>query len=1020
GGWKVECTNPVFAYYEEDSSGDETNLLGYKQMRQYVYPEPTYSISSSEETPDTGIANPGTDFYGYLLMQVYRNTTSGWQLVDTVINETTARLLEAGENLNISPIWNSNPWNTDKQSAGVYKIYAALTDSKGNILNSEYGSIEDYYLFNITAPSIQLNITEIRIYNVTGNPNAHIYTGDLKDSGINKTFTLYKGQVYRIEIQIDNLPLSQIWYINSSTITHSGLNSTWTIDATDDIWYSNESNRAQTDYTGGWWNGTLKWNSSLDGVVQPGGTATFYYIVNITTNENEIYPVVFTIDDPTFTKTDHSAFKILVPENVPPSLYNNIYNLTKTKVIRGESTTIYARWDETIRNATAEYNSTSSFLENHTISLPEPNPKNWTNHTISTTFAWLLGTHVAKIYAADEQDNWNNTLQYLNFTVWGMAEITDGILEPSTINVTNSTKIKCKVADTTTLDDDPIANYTVYFYNSTGLMGTNTTNSTGWAVFTYIDDTPGQETITCNITKDESCFYEINQNNYKQFTLTTKELIEPWYSNISSNVTCSPPVVHKGDYVELRTLWHDNFQLDTALLKVNATGVWETASSLQLSGTLYWANFTYQIPSSIEPGYLGWRQHANDTFNNQNTTPTQTLEVWGWSEISEAYLTDDYIYVNETTTMKCKVRDANSLQGIANYTVYFYNSTGLMGTNITNSIGWAVFTFNDTSIGDETITCNITDSPTLMYNSTSNNTGSDVLHTAQPGEDITPPSIVDNTYGLNDTSISKWLNEKILAYALWDEAIGNATIEYNSISSTLETYQIQPPYTDNWTNYTIQTNGSWVVGVHYVKIRAADNYDNWNNSLNYLNFTVYGRSGVYWQSPTGNVDRGIIQLKCEVKDIDGNYPLEGYTVKFYNSTDLIGSNVTNSSGIAVLNWNASLQEVGPEQMTCTISSQGYYYATESSDSETITLYGSLNTTITNPLNESIYHKGETVILNSTTKDENGNNITSISAIWYNSTMQQIATGENTNWQIPLNYKTGQDLITLNVTKSYYH
>ncbi|RLF40063.1 MAG: hypothetical protein DRN00_00345 [Thermoplasmata archaeon] len=48
GGWKLESNKPVWVYYEADDNGDETNLLGYKQMRQYVYPEPTYSIGEEE------------------------------------------------------------------------------------------------------------------------------------------------------------------------------------------------------------------------------------------------------------------------------------------------------------------------------------------------------------------------------------------------------------------------------------------------------------------------------------------------------------------------------------------------------------------------------------------------------------------------------------------------------------------------------------------------------------------------------------------------------------------------------------------------------------------------------------------------------------------------------------------------------------------------------------------------------------------------------------------------------------
>ncbi|RLB76666.1 MAG: hypothetical protein DRH24_17495, partial [Deltaproteobacteria bacterium] len=623
--------------------------------------------------------------------------------------------------------------------------------------------------------------------------------------------------------------------------------------------------------------------------------------------------------------------------------------------------------------------------------------------------------HVAKIYAADEQGNWNNTLQYLNFTVWGMAEVTQGSLNPSTINVTNSTQIRCRVMDTT--NNSPIYGYVVHFYNSTGELGVNTTNETGWATFTYTDYSPGQETIICNITKNESRYYEINENNHKEFTLTTRENNPPWYSNVSSDVS----IAHKGDYVELRTLWHDDYQLDKALLETNASGTWENLSSLSLSGNESWANFSYQIPVSMDPGFLGWRQYGNDSFDNKNTTSIQTIEVWGWAEISEAYLTDDYIYVNESTIMMCRVVDANSSQGIFNYSVSFYNQTDFLGVNYTNATGWAQWNYTDHTNGAETITCNITDSALLMYNVTENNQGTDVLHTAMPGEDTTPPALYNNTYGLNTTEIYR--GESILAYALWNETISNATIEYNSTTSTLYTYQIDPPYTDNWTNYTIQTNSSWLRGVHVVKIRAADMNDVWNNTLEYKEFEVWGRAGIDWISPAGEVDRGLINLTCNVTDLDTGQPIPGYWVQFFDSASspqYQGSVQTDENGTARFEWNASSKGVGPRTMTCSISkwNEQYYKAIQSSDSAGITLIGKLNTTILGPENGSEYRKGDTLNLNSTTKDENGNNV-SVTAKWYNST-SQIATGEDTTWQIPLGHETGPELIRINVSRQYYH
>ncbi|RME31336.1 DUF2341 domain-containing protein, partial [Candidatus Woesearchaeota archaeon] len=48
GPWYAVCSAPVWPYYEEGSTEDETGLLGEKQMRQYTYPEPTLSVGKAK------------------------------------------------------------------------------------------------------------------------------------------------------------------------------------------------------------------------------------------------------------------------------------------------------------------------------------------------------------------------------------------------------------------------------------------------------------------------------------------------------------------------------------------------------------------------------------------------------------------------------------------------------------------------------------------------------------------------------------------------------------------------------------------------------------------------------------------------------------------------------------------------------------------------------------------------------------------------------------------------------------
>ena len=991
------------------------NYWDWVRIRQYASSEPVYSMGS-EETVGSIINNLGAyNTSGFLVMQVQYNNSGTWQTVATVINDTSRRNISAGGTLSIGSIWNAVSWNTAANPAGLYRVYAALTDADKTILVAENGPINATYNFNITGSAVQLNITEIRIYNVTGNPNTHTFIGNLIWAGTNTNFTLYTGQQYRVEVKVYNLIASSTWFINSSNASDINLNSSWFVNQTNDIWYSNTSTRGDTNFQGGnYSNGTVFWNASKAGSLQPGGNATFYYVFNITTNQAETRQVNFNLNDPTFIKNDYSNYIVNQLTTTPPGLWQNIYNLTSVNVTRGNSLSIYAKWERAIGNATAEYNSTTPTLT--TYNIAPPYTENWTNYTMSTTSLWILGVHSAKIYAADIAGNWNNTLGYLNYTVWGNAQVTGGSINASTISQNDTIQVSCLVKDST--NNSIIPDYVVHFYNATSELGTNATNSSGWATYSYRDTTLGTESITCNITQNASRYYLTDNNNYMSFPLTTKEYQAPWYSNVGP---ANGTAIHKNDSTNIYALWNDNYLLDKSWLETNETGAWQNkttyGSPATLSGSSSWSNYTWTNPS-FTPGRFSWRIYANDSFGNVNVTGTYWLDVWGWSEISYASLTNEYITTGQITTMLCGVRDANSLGTLGSYPVYFYNSTGLMGINSTNASGWASWTFNDTTAGDENITCNITDNSTLRYNKTQNNAGSDILHTTAAGG--SPPSIFNNLYGLNATDLYR--GDSVYAYAKWNQSLSNATIDYNSTSSTINTYQINPPYTENWTNYTITTDSSWALGGHVVKIRAAGQNGVWNNTLNYLNYTVWGRAGVAYMSPTGQINRGLVNLSCSATDLDTGQPISGYWINYYDSGYFLGSNQTNASGIAMRLWDATTSGVGPHTIQCQIANwnEVYYKATQASDSKVLTLYGRLNATLTNPQNASIYYKGGTVSLNSTINDELGNPTTPDSATWYNSSIQQIATGKDTTWQIPVGYKTGPETINLTAAKQYYY
>ncbi len=972
---------------------------------------------SPQSRPSTLHNNATTRMKGYLTMKVQRFVSNIWQdITGGIIIDNQSYNLSSGSSTSLDNIWNPVSWYTDKQSPGTYRAFAYLTDPAGNILkNDDNSGISSYYPFEITPPPSIIQIRDIKIYDVTNAANMKTDTSILAGSGLNTTFDLYTGKYYRAEIILWNNDTSEEnWTISASdTIYHNNLNAIWNISPSTNIWYSNSTTGFSGE--GNWSSCRVSWNTSQGGIVPVNENATFSYIFNINTTTAEVKPVHYIINSTMLTREDHSTYNIIASEDIPPKLYNNNYGTNASIINRGSHLLAYAQWDETINTAKAEYNSTTAQLANHTIAPPYTD--HWTNHTISTNTSWLLGTHKVKIYSADLNSNWNTTLPYLTFEVWGWANISESSLNPPTIIQGNTAVMKCKVLSD---NSQAISGYNVSFYNSTGLMGTNQTNSTGWAAWNFTDNTLGYETITCNITGDASKLYNASANNNKQETLRTIETEAPKYSNISQNIS----ILHKGDQILYKAYWTDNTLIEYTWLETNATGSWQNnslADILHIGEPDGWSNFIATIPMTMNPGHLAWRIYANDSSSNINMTPANITEIWGWAEIKNSNLNPTPIYVTNSTIFSCRVTDANG-SAILGYIVSFYNSTDLLGTNQTDATGWAQWNYTDYSTGSENMVCNITDNAGMLYNSSQTYyRKTESLYTATVGEDTTPPSTI--LYDLNDTVL--WKGDHMLIYALWSEPIGDSNTEYNSTSPALMNY-ITGTISGNWTNHTIATNPSWIVGKHAARLNASDQATpaNWNDSLSHLWFDVWGRSKVYWNAPTGSTNRGTsIQVSCTVRDKDNSEPIEGYTVNFYdNDWVFINSDSTNASGIAEVNWNSQSETVGSKTLHCTINNAtSLYYnatATDNNAQSSITLMGSLNVTILNPPNAANRHTGDTIWLNSTTKDDNSAHTTPDSAAWKNTT-SQIAAGENTTWTIPHGHSMGPETIYVNVTKTGY-
>jgi len=1008
-------------YFLNNSHQQDDNTAFYQ-----YYQAATPSIGEQESNNESKILNTGsTSLKGYLLMQVQKFTGSAWEVVDTIYNSLVT--IGANSEYTIHDIWNTISWNTAKNESGIYRAYTALTDSFGKILTSDNGEdITASYNFTITE-AVNLTFTGIRIYDVTYSPDPKTDSSMLWASGLNTTFNLFINHSYRFELELNNSITSEDnWTITSAdNITHLYLNSSWDINETDELWYKNNTKT----FTNGTWDGNIVWNTTNGGILPIGNNMTFYYVFNITDKSQGTYPVRFTIITPEFRRDEHDTYNILNEDSNPPYIENNIYGLNATQVNRGNSLHLYAKWNETISSASTEYNSTAPALSNHTIT---PSGQ-WTNYTISTDLNWLLGNHIIKIYANDTFDNMNATLEYLNFEVWGWSYIlqTDTELTQNPIGITESTNIRCKV---TSDDSTPINAYTVSFYNSTSYLGSNTTDTSGWATYLYTDYTAGNENLTCNITGDNSKYYNASSTNEQKETLTTLEQDAPkWQQPVGSNITGK---IHKGDYAHLYSNWTDNFMLSHGFLEWHNGTVWQNntlASPTQMSEKQDWANYTIQIPTTMEmPNNLTWRIWANDTSGNLNVTENNTLDVWGWATVESISFNPGTILNGTTTKVECRVTDLSSSEAISGYYIEFWNETAMFGGNITDSGGRATFEYTDYSTEDDDyyLICEISNNATLKYDTYDPiNYKQDIIHIRT--EDMTAPNTTN--YALNATQVQKGgpINtvNYLKIYAEWNEDINITSGSYVSFNRTAPLIS-EPTQTvsENQTNHTFTINQSWTVGPHIAKLNASDLSNNWNNTLPYLQFTVFGYSRTNMTSPENSAEYDIgdiFYVKCNITDEDSLTPINGYKVSFYEGGNPIGINYTGETGIAIYKVDTTGYSGGPYTYSCTIADNSTLYYNESAsgnneDSSTVSISSILNLTILEPQNMTNVNIGDTINLKSYTKDP-ATPTTPDTANWYNTTKKLNPTNqdENYTWTIPIGHSIGPEIIKINVTKSSY-
>ncbi|UCD02610.1 MAG: hypothetical protein JSV63_02340 [Candidatus Aenigmatarchaeota archaeon] len=175
---------------------------------------------------------------------------------------------------------------------------------------------------------------------------------------------------------------------------------------------------------------------------------------------------------------------------------------------------------------------------------------------------------------------------------------------------------------------------------------------------------------------------------------------------------------------------------DTGL---NASALWNAsgvnASYVWINGTLTpfphydsndnWTNYTFDFMNmTLFPvaGNVSVRLKAYDDFFQQNWTQEKRyFYLWsnasvGNISINASIYEDNNTIANGSTYLAtCHVRDYYSDVSVEGYNVSFYVNDSFIGSALTNSTGWAGYTYTSETSGDYELKCNITADSNLYY-----------------------------------------------------------------------------------------------------------------------------------------------------------------------------------------------------------------------------------------------------------------------------------------------------------------
>jgi len=656
------------------------------------------------------------------------------------------------------------------------------------------------------------------------------------------------------------------------------------------------------------------------------------------------------------------------------------------------------------------------------------------NSTLSIPINYLgpktLISNVTKDYYAKGE---NSTTVY----VYGWANVTEmspptGIYSKGDIIV-----ISCHVRDANTSEDK--INYPVIFYLNDSYRFTNLTNNTGYSIWvwnTTNDDSGINYTVKCNITNNDTLFYNASDPNQQQTYIFIKS------SLIIKNITKDPlgdllhPIYRNDSWSRI---YGYNYNTTITVLVWQASlGPANGANCSFYNSTTYlnssltnssgYCNITFNPPDDTIPqNYTIYINATQVGYSNSETDATNVIVKGSLSATITWPSAGFKIYRGESSWFNSTIKDEN-LNPVVDATANYWNDSPaeptaykFAGPGNGNSIGSIPIDHplgNDVSVY-EYVNKEFYDYPEVKLTSIQVWGWANVTILQPSAGNISRGNLVNelcsvtdanNSLGISDYQIKFW-NDSTNSYSANSNLTGYVNYTWNTSGVAAGYHTLNCTISPNTTqNYNASINKSSV---------SVNIIGNLTASLVSVNATTIYRNDTWanQQTPKQNFTSNI---SVHIQDEYSN-SVSNANVSFYQNESFIGycSALTDSNGNCSFLYNPLDNAIpGYYSIKFNATNPPYYYS--SNTVETLILVkGKLYSTIVDI--PSIMYRNTTYWLNSTTKDENGNSTSPVFGSWLKNGDDISPTdgSENKTWPADSNEPTGNTTFSYKASKDFY-